>query len=258
MRRGALRAAVSLPLSLMVSGYGRSTSHVGRRVDDKGHAARGPNLAPLFKRGTKTGLKSLKILERAGKIAARPDRARNEARPEPQPIAPRHTRLLNARSGGPCPDPRRGAAIHSIPERSQRQKPPAWVDGPRSPGQRPKLLSRIILSQISTADGMARTLLAVLNPHRPHSAIPLCVSQQSLWYNKKNARSVTNNLGECGVAKAIASGRSRPSAGGFGRPFRLFRHRCSGPNTSRSFSAVEILAHQLGAWGTWITSIQRR
>ncbi len=90
---------------------------------------------------------------------------------------------IDGRTTRHAPDPRRGAAIHSIPERSQRQKPPAWVDGPRSPGQRPKLLSRIILSQISTADGMARTLDAVLNPHRPDSAIPLCVSRQSLWYN---------------------------------------------------------------------------
>jgi hypothetical protein len=44
-------------------------------------------------------------------------------------------------------DLRRGAPIHSIPDRSQRQKPPALVDILRPPGRRPKLLGRIVLSQ---------------------------------------------------------------------------------------------------------------
>src|ERR1700722_538091 len=44
-------------------------------------------------------------------------------------------------------DLRRRAPVHAIPDRSQRQKPPARVDGLRPPGQRPKLRSRIILSQ---------------------------------------------------------------------------------------------------------------
>src|SRR6202050_3791914 len=42
---------------------------------------------------------------------------------------------------------RRRAPVHAIPDRSQRQKPPALVDVLRPPGQRPKLRSRIILSQ---------------------------------------------------------------------------------------------------------------
>src|ERR1700733_3108282 len=45
-----------------------------------------------------------------------------------------------------APDLRGAAAIHSIPHRSQRQKPPALVDILRPPGQRPKLLGRIVLS----------------------------------------------------------------------------------------------------------------
>jgi hypothetical protein len=44
-------------------------------------------------------------------------------------------------------DLRGGAPIHSIPDRSQRQKPPALVDVLRSPGRRPKLFGRIVLSQ---------------------------------------------------------------------------------------------------------------
>jgi len=44
-------------------------------------------------------------------------------------------------------DLRRGAPVHSVADRSQRQKPPALVDGLRPSGQRPKLLGRIILSQ---------------------------------------------------------------------------------------------------------------
>jgi hypothetical protein len=46
-----------------------------------------------------------------------------------------------------APDLRRGAPIHSIPHRSQRQKPPALVDGLRPTGRRPKLFGRIVLSQ---------------------------------------------------------------------------------------------------------------
>jgi hypothetical protein len=53
------------------------------------------------------------------------------------------------RSGGPCPDRRRCAAIHSIPDRSQRKKPPALVDALRLSGQRPKLLGRIVLSHVT-------------------------------------------------------------------------------------------------------------
>ena len=41
------------------------------------------------------------------------------------------------------------AAVHPVPHRSQRQKPPALVDVLRPPGQRPKLLGRIVLSQSS-------------------------------------------------------------------------------------------------------------
>src|SRR5262249_44140381 len=37
-------------------------------------------------------------------------------------------------------DLRRSAPIHAIPDRRQRQKPPALVDRLRPPGQRPKLL----------------------------------------------------------------------------------------------------------------------
>src|ERR1700720_973391 len=44
-------------------------------------------------------------------------------------------------------DLRRRAPVHAVPDRSQRQKPPALVDGLRPPGQRPKRLRRIILSQ---------------------------------------------------------------------------------------------------------------
>jgi len=44
-------------------------------------------------------------------------------------------------------DLRRRAPVHAVPDRSQRQKPPALVDVLRPPGQRPKLRSRIILSQ---------------------------------------------------------------------------------------------------------------
>ncbi len=85
--------------------YGPPTSHVGRCVDGKGDTTPGPNLAPLFKPGTKTGLKSLKILGRAGKMAARPDRAHNEARPEPQPIAPRYNAPTEtARRAAPSSD----------------------------------------------------------------------------------------------------------------------------------------------------------
>ena len=39
------------------------------------------------------------------------------------------------------------AAPLSIPDRSQRQKPPALVDVLRPPGRRPKLFGRIVLSQ---------------------------------------------------------------------------------------------------------------
>src|SRR5271170_3478317 len=44
-------------------------------------------------------------------------------------------------------DLRRPAAIHAIADRGKRQKPPALVDVLRAPGQRPKILSRIVLSQ---------------------------------------------------------------------------------------------------------------
>src|SRR5271154_4144450 len=44
-------------------------------------------------------------------------------------------------------DRRRRAPVHAVPDRSQRQKPPALVDVLRPPGQRPKLRSRIVLSQ---------------------------------------------------------------------------------------------------------------
>src|ERR1700677_2756166 len=50
------------------------------------------------------------------------------------------------------PDLRGGAPIHSIPDRSQRQKPTALVDGLRPPGQTPNLLGRVVLSQ-SRASG---------------------------------------------------------------------------------------------------------
>ena len=46
-----------------------------------------------------------------------------------------------------APDPGLRPTIHSIPDRSQRQKPTALIDVLRSPGQRPKLFSRIVLSQ---------------------------------------------------------------------------------------------------------------
>ena len=42
----------------------------------------------------------------------------------------------------------RRSAIHSVPNRSQRQKPSALVDVLRPPGQRLQLLSRIVLSQL--------------------------------------------------------------------------------------------------------------
>ena len=45
-----------------------------------------------------------------------------------------------------APELRGPAAIHSIPHHSQRQKPPALVDVLRPPGQRPKLLGRLVLS----------------------------------------------------------------------------------------------------------------
>ena len=44
-------------------------------------------------------------------------------------------------------DLRRRAPVHAVPDRSQRQKPPALVDVLRPPGERPKRLSRIVLSQ---------------------------------------------------------------------------------------------------------------
>ena len=44
-------------------------------------------------------------------------------------------------------DLRRHASIHAVPDRRQRQKPPALIDVPRPTRKRPKLLSRIILSQ---------------------------------------------------------------------------------------------------------------
>jgi hypothetical protein len=44
-------------------------------------------------------------------------------------------------------DPGRFATIHPVADRRQRQQPSALVDVLRPPGQRPKLGSRIILSQ---------------------------------------------------------------------------------------------------------------
>ena len=44
-------------------------------------------------------------------------------------------------------DLRRRAPVHAIPDRSQRQKPPALVGVPRPTGERPKRLRRIVLSQ---------------------------------------------------------------------------------------------------------------
>ena len=41
----------------------------------------------------------------------------------------------------------RRSPIHPVPHRSQRQKPSALIDVLRAPGQRPQLLSRIVLSQ---------------------------------------------------------------------------------------------------------------
>src|SRR3984957_17579351 len=42
---------------------------------------------------------------------------------------------------------RRRAPVHAVQDRSQRQKPPALVGVLRTPGERPKRLSRIVLSQ---------------------------------------------------------------------------------------------------------------
>jgi hypothetical protein len=44
-------------------------------------------------------------------------------------------------------DLRRRASVHAVPDRSQRQKPPALVDVLRSTGEPPKVLRRIVLSQ---------------------------------------------------------------------------------------------------------------
>jgi hypothetical protein len=43
-------------------------------------------------------------------------------------------------------DFRRRASVHPVPNRRQRQKPPALVDVLRSPRKRPKRLRRIVLS----------------------------------------------------------------------------------------------------------------
>src|SRR5271163_5217121 len=44
-------------------------------------------------------------------------------------------------------DLRRRASVHPVPDRRQRQKPPALVDVLRTTGKPPKLLGRIVLSQ---------------------------------------------------------------------------------------------------------------
>src|SRR5580693_2025381 len=44
-------------------------------------------------------------------------------------------------------DLRRRAPVHAVQDRSQRQKPPALVSVLQTPGERPKRLSRIVLSQ---------------------------------------------------------------------------------------------------------------
>ena len=44
-------------------------------------------------------------------------------------------------------DLRRRAPVHAVPDRGQRQKPPALADVLRPTGERPKRLRRIVLSQ---------------------------------------------------------------------------------------------------------------
>src|ERR1700679_618375 len=67
-----------------------------------------------------------------------------------EPIRPRGVEAMNPiakRLAIHAANLRCRAAIHSVPDRGQRQKPPALADILRSPGKRPKLLARIVLSQ---------------------------------------------------------------------------------------------------------------
>src|SRR6202020_1644382 len=68
-----------------------------------------------------------------------------EEAPQPRPVEAMHPAAQ--RLAVHPADLRRRGSVHAVPDRSQRQKPPALVDGLRPPGQRPNLRSRIILSQ---------------------------------------------------------------------------------------------------------------
>jgi hypothetical protein len=68
-------------------------------------------------------------------------------------------------------DLRRRASVHPVPDRRQRQKPPALVDVLRTTGKPPQLLGRMS-SRNLTAAGMAQILHATLNLPSRNSGIP--------------------------------------------------------------------------------------
>ena len=93
--------------------------------------------------------------------------------------------------------------VHSIPDRSRAQKPSALVaDVLRPPRRRPQLLRSNNPLAISTADGTAQILHAVLNQHRPDLAIPprvkpaepLVLLPREGGYNKTSLRAARPNI----------------------------------------------------------------
>lgn len=70
-------------------------------------------------------------------------------------------------------DLRRRSAIHPAPHPGQRQKPSALIDDLGPSGKRPKLLSRIVLSQSRCCNAGSRPPPA--QAHRGGKELPICL-----------------------------------------------------------------------------------